>query len=91
MSMTSPERPSAAPAGQGTNAAYERPLPRRVRVLAAVFGSLSIAMGGIWVVAAVWAFAQGRREDAGLYALLASGFSLGWQMIRAARTGRDIT
>ena len=73
------------------NAAYEKTLPRRVRVLAAVFGSLSISMGAIWAGAGIWAFAQGRGEDAGLYALLASGFSLGWQMIRAARTGRDLT
>jgi hypothetical protein len=91
MTMTSPEPPSTPPTGQGMNAAYERPLARRVRVLAAVFGSLSIAMGGIWVVASVWAFGQGRREEAGLYLLLATCFSLGWQMIRAARTGRDIT
>jgi hypothetical protein len=89
--MTTSESPSTPLAGQGMNAPYERPLPRRVRVLAAVFGFLFIAMGGTWVVAAVWAFAQGRREDAALYAMLATGFSLGWQLIKAARTGRDLS
>jgi hypothetical protein len=80
-----PPRAYASPrAGSG------EPIDRRVRILAALFGSLMFVMGAAGGMMAVWALAEGRWDDATDHARLVPTFLLGLLLLASARSGRDL-
>lgn len=91
MPMTRLESPLAPPRVYASPPRRGEPIGRRVRILAAVFGSLMFVPGAAGGMMAVWALAEGRWADAREHATLLPCLLFGLLLLASARSGRDVS
>lgn len=90
MPMTSPDLPLASPRVHNAPLEGDASLGRGARILAAVFGSLMFVVGAAGVMMALWAFAEGRWDEAREHATFLSPLLLGLLLLSSARSGRNL-
>jgi hypothetical protein len=91
MPTTSPDLPFAPPRVHASPPAGGEPISRRVRILAAVFGSVMFVVGAAGVMMAVWALAEGRWNDVVEHAAFLLSLLAGLLLLAAAHSGRDVS